>query len=566
MRDEPLLPPFCATSARSQAKRSQAKRRTPKYTYENFKMENEFFFNSHAKMRNMYNNILTSSNSFDVFDVNGATDVMGVTDVMDVTDVMGVTDVMDVTDVTDVMDVPDVMDLPDDPDAPHAPDTPDVPDDDVKGSCSARCSERRGGSASTCRHEEELAQRGDECTWPSVESNPERTYAQPLREEESASLLRHTSRYSSLCLYSTNQTVHGTCYNREHTKCSIQKRKTFAKCRMLKMDGRYTNYYARVQGKKRNRVCLKRKKKKTVRGGALTGEMNKRDITLFEDHPLEDVGKFEKVSSSIHAYPRGRSAHMVFHPEEAHLERVLPSEDTLDKPNRDKYLAYISHSIIRQGRKVSCFEKNADRMLDLVELVLYNRMKEAFFLKERICDKDRYKELCPEVFFFDNDDDLIETMDRNCRFLPKVPAKENLTTYRGPSPSSIFGEHYSTYKYFFKLVKVDIKLYRWPDPYDAVNTVQNKRLKKLSCSDLLYSYKTGVNYPCGNDIRRATKVDNAGETKKKKKEKKKYLLPFLQSAPTREDNEEMQHTEYISVNRIPPDLIQLLKYRNVTLG
>ncbi|ANQ07439.1 Uncharacterized protein PCOAH_00015580, partial [Plasmodium coatneyi] len=476
--------PVCSSNAHS-----QAKRRTPQYTYEAFKMEKEIFPTSYEKRRNMYNNILSSSTSFDAFDVMDA---------------------------------------------------------DAKERCSPRCLKQTGGSTSTCRD-------GDECTYPP-----------PVKEEEAPSLLRYTSRYRSLCLYSTSQAMHGTRFTRENTKSSIQKkRRTLAKCRTLKMDRRYENYYTLIHRKKHNSsVYFKRKKKNAVRGGTLTGELNRRDITFFAGHPLKDVSKFENVSASIDAYhPTGGSAHMIFHPEEEHLEEVLPSEDTLDKPNRDKYLTYISHSIKRQERKVSCFEKNADRMLDLVELVLYNRMKEAFFLKERICDGERYKELCPDVFFFENDDDLIETMDRKCRFLPKVPAKENLTTYVGPSPSLIFGEHYSTYKYFFKLVKVHVKLYSWPDPYDAANTVQNKSLKNVNCSDLLCSYKRGMLYPCGTDIRRATKVDNAGNTKKKEK----TLFPFLQFTPTREDKTEMQQTEYISVNRIPQDLIHLLKYRNVTL-
>ncbi|EUD64693.1 hypothetical protein C922_04949 [Plasmodium inui San Antonio 1] len=531
MRGEPLRS-FCATSARS-----QAKRKAPKYTYEDFKMENAIFFNSYANMKGIYNNRLSSSNPFDAFDV------------------------MDLPGVMDVIDVPDVMNLP------------DVPHHDSQDRCSPSCSKRRGVSASTCRDDrEELEQHADECTSPSVESNPETAYperaypettypAPPLMEEESASLPRYTSRYSSPCLYSTNQKVHGTCFTREHTKCSIRKRRTLPECRTFKRNRRYTNYYARVQRKRRNSVFLKRKRKDAVREGALTGELNKRDITLFAGHPLKHVGTFENVSASIHGYAEAGSVHMVFHPEEAHLETVLSSEDTLEKPKREKYLAYISHSIKRQERKVRCFEKNADRMLDLVELLLYNRMKEAFFLKERICDRDKYKELCPDVFFFDNDDNLIETMDRHCRFLPKVPAKENLTIYLGPSPYSIFGEHYSTYKYFFKLVKVNIKHYRWPDPYDAANTVQNRSLKMVNCSDLLYSYKNGLDYPCETDIRRATKVDNAGKMKKRNKS----LFPFLQPASTEEDKREMQNREYISVNRIPPDLIHLLNYRNVTL-
>ncbi|KJP86761.1 hypothetical protein AK88_03575 [Plasmodium fragile] len=501
MRDEPLRPPFCATSAHS-----EAKRRTLTYTYEDFKMENEIFFNSHGKMSNIYNNILGGRNYFDG---------------------------------TDAID-----------------------NESRDRGSSTHSKWRAGASASTCRDGEELLQRGDEYARPSVESNQEKTYRRPLREEETSSLLHYTSRYSSMWLYSTHQRVHGTSFTREHTKCTIQKRRrTLERCKTFKMNKRYTNYDPRVHKKKHNSVCLKRKNKKEVPRGTITGQLNKRDITLFADHPLKNLSNFENFSPSIHAYCRGESAHMVLHREEEHLEQVLPSEDTLDKHNKDKYLQYISHTIKRQESKTSCFEKNADRILDLVELVLYNRMKEAFFLKEKICDRDRYKELCPHVFFFNNDDDLIETMDRKCQFLPKVPAKENLTTYLGPSPSSIFGHHYYMYKYFFKLVKVHIKLYTWPEPYDANNTVQNKSLKNVNCSDLLYSYKKGMDFPCGNDIRRATKVDKEA----KRKKKKKNLFPSLQPLPTREDKGEMKHTEYITVNKIAPDLIYLLNYKNVTL-
>ncbi|CAI7719799.1 conserved Plasmodium protein, unknown function [Plasmodium vivax] len=513
MRDE-RLPPFCASSASS-----QAKRRTPKYSYEDFKTENEIFFNCPAQMRNMYNNLLSGSNSFDAFEARGVAAPI---------DARGVA----------------------------------APIDGSVERSSAIRSKHRGGSAPTCRHTEQLEQRAEKCTWSADESNQDKTCPPPQMEEESASLLRHTSRCNSACLHSPNQTVHGTRFTREHTKCRVKKRRTLAKCRTFQMERNYKSYYARAQREKRNDVFRKRKKKKAVRGGTtLPGEMSQRNIPPFASHPLMEGDQFEHVSPSTHAYHMGGVSHMAFPPEEAHLERMLPPEDTLDRPNREKYLAYISHSIKRQERKLSCFERNADRMLDLVELVLYNRMKEAFFLKERICDRERYRELCPDVFFFANDDDLIEAMDRNRRFLPKVPAKQNLTTYLGPSPSSIFGEHYSTYKDFFKLVRVDLKRYKWPDPYDAANTVRNKNVERVNCSDLLSSYKMGVNSPCGDGIRVATKVGKAGGTAKKRNPFLPFL-PILQSPPTREL---AQPTEYVCVDRIPPELIHLLNYRKVTL-
>lgn len=323
MRDD-FLPPVCSTSTRS-----QTKRRMSKYTYEGFKMENLNSLNSNERMKNMYNNILDSRNSFDVFHVMN----------------------------------PDMVDR-----------------------SSPIYSKRRGGISSTCRDGFEI------------------TYSPCEQEEHSSSLLRDTSRYSSLCLHSTNESMHRTCLTRQHTKCSIQKRRrTLQKCRIFKMDKGYTNYYMRVHRKKQNILPLRRKKKKALRGGALTKEMNKSAITLFSIHPFKEVNEFGEFSTSIHPYPIGGSAQIILHTQEAQLQQVLPSEDTLDKPNKDKYLAYISHSIKKQERKVRCFEKNGDRMLDLVELVLYNRMKETFFLKERICDGERYKDLCPDVFFFDND-------------------------------------------------------------------------------------------------------------------------------------------------------------------
>ncbi|SBT88004.1 conserved Plasmodium protein, unknown function [Plasmodium malariae] len=227
---------------------------------------------------------------------------------------------------------------------------------------------------------------------------------------------------------------------------------------------------------------------------------------------------------------------------------------------REEYMKYISLSIKRQEEKMECLAKNVDHLLDVIELLLYKRMKEIFLLKEDICSKDRYKEICPDVFYFSDNDDLLETMDRKFRFLPKIPAKENLTPYYGPSSSDIFGKHYFTYKYFYKIIKVDVKLYKLPDPYNnSFNKFYDQNYKYNYSFDLLKYNK--MEKPCMNkhNIRKANKMEAT---------KRNGNFPFFISTNALEESKKKKKKKnigYTNIDKIPEDLIHLLNYKNIII-
>ncbi|SBS87135.1 hypothetical protein, conserved [Plasmodium ovale curtisi] len=225
--------------------------------------------------------------------------------------------------------------------------------------------------------------------------------------------------------------------------------------------------------------------------------------------------------------------------------------------SREDHTKNIFLSIKRQAERVESLEKMGNRLLDLVELLLYKRMKEVFILKESLCSKDRYREMCPEVFYFNNNDDLIETMDRKFRFLPKTPAKENLVPYCGPSAYEIFGKYYFSYRYFYKLIKVDVKVYRSVDPYNYTNNHLEEYAEVSDFFNLHKDYSMKQNCPSqGRSIRKASKI---------KQTKKKRNIPFFSSVYISEKKKKERHG-YTNVENIPIELIQLLQYKKVTIS
>ncbi|SBT76542.1 conserved Plasmodium protein, unknown function [Plasmodium ovale] len=260
------------------------------------------------------------------------------------------------------------------------------------------------------------------------------------------------------------------------------------------------------------------------------------DHNFFVSHNLKKLSSLKCVEALEETNEKGASLNST---RGGHLEWCNLRESSLRNENhrgsvlrgnsREDHAKRIFLSIKRQAERVKSLEKMGDRLLDLVELLLYKRMKEVFILKESLCSKDRYREMCPEVFYFNNNDDLIETMDRKFRFLPKTPAKENIVPYCGPSAYEIFGKYYFSYRYFYKLIKIDVKVYRSVDPYNYTDKHLEEYAEVSDFFNLHKDYSVEQNWP---------------SQEKKKKERHGYT----------------------NVENIPIELIQLLQYKNVTIS
>ncbi|SOV79075.1 conserved Plasmodium protein, unknown function [Plasmodium reichenowi] len=247
-----------------------------------------------------------------------------------------------------------------------------------------------------------------------------------------------------------------------------------------------------------------------------------------------------------------------------------------DQLSKEEYIKYILLTMKKQKNKVNSLEKNTERILDIVELLLYKRMKEIYLWKKIICSQERYKELYPPVFYFNNNDPLIDTLDKQKKFLPKIPADQHLTSYSGPSAFEIFGKYYTSYKNFFKLIKVNIKSYDIHQPsftfknffykpflcsdsFELFNHYQNRQLylnnhirktykkRKQKCIEHIKDINK-VNY--GDHMCNLKKVNNFSAcTGKYDLEKRKYI--------------NRHKFNFIKMDEIPNELIELLKYKNI---
>ncbi|SCM21646.1 conserved Plasmodium protein, unknown function [Plasmodium chabaudi chabaudi] len=224
--------------------------------------------------------------------------------------------------------------------------------------------------------------------------------------------------------------------------------------------------------------------------------------------------------------------------------------------DQQKYINSISLSIKKQKKKVYSLEKNACRMLDIIELLLYTRMDEIFTLKRNISNRDKYKEMYPDVFYFDNNDDLIEVLDKKLKFLPKVPAIKNLVPYFGPTPESIFGKYYYSYKYYYKLIDIKFKIYKIPNlfihpTYCGKSTpFNNYEQNRQNCKNDLQKYNYFFTH---NNFRKAHKINSIMASCK---------IPFLNMTPNSNKNIiQNNQIDLIKIDKIPPDLIQVLNYK-----
>ncbi|CRG96900.1 conserved Plasmodium protein, unknown function [Plasmodium gallinaceum] len=334
-------------------------------------------------------------------------------------------------------------------------------------------------------------------------------------------------------------------YTTVYSKYNTFKKKKLIKSKTFKIEKKKKNYYKqkiknfsniyykKIKGKEKEekqKDNLKDKKKKN----------SNRDI--FFNHMFKSSSICESLSASKIKYLK----------EEGNLNN--------EEHDREEYIKCIFLSIKRQQKKNDFLEKNAEHMLDLIELLLYKRMKEMFLFKKKICSKDKYKSLFPNIFYFNNNDDLIEAIDKKLRFLPKIPAKENLTSYCGPSSFEIFGKYYSSYKYDYKLIKVDVKLYKYSEIFNNANKFCNKELKYKNYFELLNNYKIKEN-DLNQNVRKAKKINIP----------KKNILSFcnyiykVNSNKKEIGNVKKKETCYIKVKEIPNELIKVLKFKNITI-
>ncbi|SOV14440.1 conserved Plasmodium protein, unknown function [Plasmodium gaboni] len=247
-----------------------------------------------------------------------------------------------------------------------------------------------------------------------------------------------------------------------------------------------------------------------------------------------------------------------------------------EQHSKQEYIKYILRTMKKQKNKVNALQKNTERILDIVELLLYKRMKDVYLWKKIICNQERYKELYPRVFYFNNNDPLIDTLDQKKKFLPKIPAHQHLTSYSGPSPFEIFGKYYTSYKDFYKLIKVNIKSY---DIQQSSFTFNNFFYKPLLCSDSfeLFNYYQNRQLDLNNHIRKTYKkrkqkgtehikdinrVDHADNICNLNK------VNNFSSCTGKYDLEKRKHINrhnynFIKMDEIPNELIELLKYKNI---
>ncbi|CAD2103324.1 hypothetical protein YYG_02889 [Plasmodium vinckei petteri] len=221
--------------------------------------------------------------------------------------------------------------------------------------------------------------------------------------------------------------------------------------------------------------------------------------------------------------------------------------------DKKKYINSISLSIKKQKKKVCSLEKNACRLLDIIELLLYTRMDEIFTLKQNISNHDKYKEMYPDVFYFDNNDDLIEVLDKKLKFLPKIPAIKNLAPYFGPTPESIFGKYYSSYKYYYKLIDIKFKIYKIPNlfihPICCGKSIPFNNYEQ-DCENDLQKYDYSFTH---NNLRKAHKINSTMASCK---------IPFLNFIPNSNKNIiQNNQIDLIKIDTIPSDLIQILNYK-----
>ncbi|KEG01966.1 hypothetical protein YYE_03485 [Plasmodium vinckei vinckei] len=231
--------------------------------------------------------------------------------------------------------------------------------------------------------------------------------------------------------------------------------------------------------------------------------------------------------------------------------------------DKKKYIKSISLSIKKQKKKVYLLEKNACRLLDIIELLLYTRMDEIFTLKQNLSNHDKYKEMYPDVFYFDNNDDLIEVLDKKLKFLPKIPAIKNLVPYFGPTPESIFGKYYSSYKYYYKLIDIKFKIYKVPNLFihpiccgESISFNSYEQNSQNYENDLQKYEQNGQNYDhffTQNNFRKARKTNSIMASCK---------IPFLNFIPNSNKNIiQNNQTDLIKIDKIPSDLIQILNYK-----
>ncbi|CAD2090579.1 conserved Plasmodium protein, unknown function [Plasmodium vinckei lentum] len=221
--------------------------------------------------------------------------------------------------------------------------------------------------------------------------------------------------------------------------------------------------------------------------------------------------------------------------------------------DKKKYINSISLSIKKQKKKVCSLEKNACRLLDIIELLLYTRIDEIFTLKQNISNHDKYKEMYPDVFYFDNNDDLIEVLDKKLKFLPKIPAIKNLAPYFGPTPESIFGKYYSSYKYYYKLIDIKFKIYKIPNlfihPICCGKSISFNNYEQ-NCENDLQKYSHFFTH---NNLRKAHKINSIMAS---------WKIPFLNFIPNSNKNIiQNNQIDLIKIDKIPSDLIQILNYK-----
>ncbi|SCO59974.1 conserved Plasmodium protein, unknown function [Plasmodium berghei] len=347
------------------------------------------------------------------------------------------------------------------------------------------------------------------------------------------------------------------------------------KSKLFKLDRNKTNYFKKKREKEKN-IFYKKKKlyfnKKHQKNKSIHNEKTDRNYSYFPCIHLK------KKSDIKYSFPsENQNNYMTYdnfddkNSENGKIKYInhfqIFEYNKSEEINKQKYINSISLSIKKQKKKVYSLEKNACRILDIIELLLYKRMDEIFTLKQNMSNHDKYKEIYPDIFYFDNNDDLIETMDKKLKFLPKIPVIKNLVPYFGPSPENIFGKYYSLYKYNYKLIDIKLKIYKIPNlfnqfifcgkytPFDNYIKFSIYNQNRQNCKNYLQKYDYFFTH---NNFRKAYKI---------KSTKANCKISFLNSITNSNKNIiQNNQTDFVKINKIPPDLIQILNYKILKLA
>ncbi|CDU17750.1 conserved Plasmodium protein, unknown function [Plasmodium yoelii] len=343
------------------------------------------------------------------------------------------------------------------------------------------------------------------------------------------------------------------------------------KSKLFKLDRNKINYFKKKREKEKN--IFYKKKKFYFNKKHQKNSRNYNYLSCIHLKKKSDVEYYfpSESQNDYMIYDKNDKRDKIKYTNHFQLFEYNKSEE-IDK---QKYINSISRSIKKQKKKMYLLEKNACRILDIIELLLYKRMDEIFTLKQNMSNHDKYKEICPDIFYFDNNDDLIETMDKKLKFLPKIPVIKNLVPYFGPSPENIFGKYYSLYKYNYKIIDIRLKIYKIPNlfnPFTFCNHIrfntcdQNRQNCKINLQKYYYFF-THTNFRKACKIKSEKLATSEKLAKSTKLAKPNSKTSFLNLIPN--SNKSIipnSQIDFIRIDKIPPDLIQILNYKILELS